>query len=754
MPSMMAIVSKAVFERDARGTAIGDIWPTDRYVSQNKGLAQLAGGDLYLVTVRPPDEALWLVAILEKPQFDKAQWSADDNATPIRDISNLKSRLKFANGQGLPSKAGALGMSLQTPRVLVEDDVELLVAAADMETTRGRTVAKAGSTSNAAKAGPTSNAAKAAASKSVAPKSNPVGSKSVAPVAPNSNPVASKSVAPISMSVDGGAAFLEQLLDTWADDSHPRLAELIVAASNEVRTPTPANVRGKTAVARAAWDELAETASAVDLPALLESLCDVTSGDAARRLDVVDQWMPDPRVDAAFVQVLIDVPFRATSTKPFWTKLFGLATEMRDPAQIARLEKLEFAHVAATMAEWLAVKTAKLVAQLKPRMEVAQGARPDLDAIAAAIGKSQREAAGEREELATLFTSVYEAPHDDGPRVVLADALIERGDPRGELINVQLRLVHEPNERALKVREKELLDAHGKGWLGELAPVLAAGFRFERGFLAACVVDNEHFDRVQKLVGNPAWSTVHTLSGSAAIGLHPVMRSLRRLGFDQWNARRHEEMPNAWRDLLIETTRPIEELTYGGIHGEQQWLDTVEGRRTAMVSDQSEVDALCACAALPELKRLTLRDDPVRHIYKIATAPVLERLEVLGFVYDRNNRFDAQRASPLVDFAKLLVEARVPTLRFEIGHYHETELELERGARGYERARLVVGPTMKSNWSHQLVDEAIRMLDSLPKTMRELHVTARKWTEPQQLSRLRAAASQLQLDVYDVSGRA
>jgi uncharacterized protein (TIGR02996 family) len=684
---MMAIVSKAVFEKTARGLAVGSTWATDRYVSQNQALAQLGGGDLYLVTVRPPDESLWLVAVLAKPAFADGRWTAAPNTAAIRDISHLKARLRFANGQGLPAKPGALGMSLQTPRVLADEDLALL--------------------------------------------------------ADGTRPA-----------VAAGTSLLEQLLARWADDNHPRLAELIVAASNELRAPTPAILRGKTQAARSSWDALAARATAADIPALLEGLCDVTSGDAAERLAVVEAWLPDPRIDAALVQVLIDVPYRATSTKPFWTKLFALATQIRDPAQIARLEKLAFAHVAATMAEWLGVKTAKLVAQLKPTLAAVHGERPDLEEIAAAIGASARARAGERAELADLFAAVYDAPHDDGPRVVLADALLEQGDPRGELISIQLRLAHEPADRALRTHEKELLDAHGKGWLGPLAPVLAAGFRFERGFLAACVVDNEHFDRVQKLVGHPAWSTVHTLAGSAAIGLHPVMRSLRTFGFDQANARRHEGLPDAWRDLLIETPRAIEELTYGGIHSEQQWLDTVEGRRNAMVSDASEVDALCACAALPNLKRLTLRDDPVLHVHKITSAPVLDRLEALGFIYDRNNRFDVQRASPLVDFAKLLAAARVPKLRFEIGHFHETELALERGAQGYERARLLIGPTMKSNWSAQLVDEAIRMLDSLPRTLRELHVTARKSLETQQLGRLRAAASQQGLDVYDVNGRA
>src|SRR5512139_983992 len=127
------------------------------------------------------------------------------------------------------------------------------------------------------------------------------------------------------------------------------------------------------------------------------------------------------------------------------------------------------------------------------------------------------------------------------------------------------------------------------------------------------------------------------------------MRSMTKLVFDQSNARRHEELPDAWHDLLVDTPRPIEDLHYSNMHSAQQWLDTVEGRRQVAVSDHSEIDALCACTALPKLRRLTMHGSPVLYIARLTTAPVLARLEQLAFVYDRNNRFDAQRASPLVD---------------------------------------------------------------------------------------------------------
>jgi hypothetical protein len=134
VPSVLAIISKAIFERDARTggrlAGVGDVVPLARYVSKNKGLAPLAdGGSLFLVTVRPPDEALWLVAVLEAPAHDGENWNSPPNTAPITDISAQKDQIRFANGSGIRAKKGALGMSLQTPRVLSDADVALLRAA-------------------------------------------------------------------------------------------------------------------------------------------------------------------------------------------------------------------------------------------------------------------------------------------------------------------------------------------------------------------------------------------------------------------------------------------------------------------------------------------------------------------------------------------------------------------------------------------------------------------------------------------------
>lgn len=126
--AMMAIVAKAAFEKEAGGARPGALWATDRYRAGSKALAPLAGGGtLYLVTVRPPDERLWLVAVLRGVDERDGAWVAPTpNAVPVADVSALRPTLRFTTGKGVSQEPGALGMSLQTPRALAPEDVAAL----------------------------------------------------------------------------------------------------------------------------------------------------------------------------------------------------------------------------------------------------------------------------------------------------------------------------------------------------------------------------------------------------------------------------------------------------------------------------------------------------------------------------------------------------------------------------------------------------------------------------------------------------
>jgi hypothetical protein len=164
---------------------------------------------------------------------------------------------------------------------------------------------------------------------------------------------------------------------------------------------------------------------------------------------------------------------------------------------------------------------------------------------------------------------------------VLADQLLSLGDPRGELIALQLAALEGRASRAQKTRESELLRRHGRSWMGAIEPVIhKSGAKFEAGFLArarAGFIDALHLERV---VGREEWATVHTLDVApwpravAPLVQHENMRSLRvLLGADP---------------SVLSLARPI----------------TLEILRLRHFPDPAE--RLIACACLPELRRLEL----------------------------------------------------------------------------------------------------------------------------------------------------
>jgi hypothetical protein len=140
MSGVLAIISKAVFEKMApKGVQPGNLVATDRYLSKVKSLEVLKeGGALFLVTVRPPDERLWLAAILEAPRLKSDGWYGAANQTPIADVTAAIPTFVFTSGKGLVAKKGALGMSLQTPRVLTGEDEALLRGLAGGEKAKTR----------------------------------------------------------------------------------------------------------------------------------------------------------------------------------------------------------------------------------------------------------------------------------------------------------------------------------------------------------------------------------------------------------------------------------------------------------------------------------------------------------------------------------------------------------------------------------------------------------------------------------------
>jgi uncharacterized protein (TIGR02996 family) len=86
---------------------------------------------------------------------------------------------------------------------------------------------------------------------------------------------------------------------------------------------------------------------------------------------------------------------------------------------------------------------------------------------------------------AALLAEVLAHPEDDGVRLIYADHLISTGDPRGELIAVQVKLATTPprQRKQLVARETALLRAHRRTWTKEASQV-AKRWEIRRGFVA------------------------------------------------------------------------------------------------------------------------------------------------------------------------------------------------------------------------------------------------------------------------------
>lgn len=105
--------------------------------------------------------------------------------------------------------------------------------------------------------------------------------------------------------------------------------------------------------------------------------------------------------------------------------------------------------------------------------------------------------------LQSLYERVYASPDDDQARLVLADALTEAGDPRGEFIVIQ---VTAPGGRArgmARLKELQLRREQGPGWLPP--GVRASTARFRRGFPYEVVLTGPTDP------AHPGWRTVERL---------------------------------------------------------------------------------------------------------------------------------------------------------------------------------------------------------------------------------------------------
>ena len=134
-----------------------------------------------------------------------------------------------------------------------------------------------------------------------------------------------------------------------------------------------------------------------------------------------------------------------------------------------------------------------------------------------------------------LVREVRAHPDADDARLVLADALLAHGDPRGEFIALQLA---GPSDDRRLDRIDQLLREYGKRWLGTLREITFRA-RFERGFVARLEL-NGRWTATEKgwaqHVVDPMLATIEDLVPGRSVGpiyarfvTSSAMTALRRI---------------------------------------------------------------------------------------------------------------------------------------------------------------------------------------------------------------------------------
>ena len=242
------------------------------------------------------------------------------------------------------------------------------------------------------------------------------------------------------------------------------------------------------------------------------SMSELRSLGLVDRLAQMVNWPDDPRVARRLTSVFdLPLPWNTGALRGLYAAITDWLIRIGDPAVRPRLE-ICAAEPRGPGSKIRAIQQReahRALAQIPPAMPQpfdaavrAWAARLDEPHL----GARQRRDATE----AALWDHIASAPDDLAPRIVLADLLLERGDPRGELIALQC-------SGAATARTRSLIDEHWHAWLGELALVLTRhGTEFERGMLTAIRIGQP---------SSPAWA-YRKAHGHRELGaVHTVRRA-------------------------------------------------------------------------------------------------------------------------------------------------------------------------------------------------------------------------------------
>ncbi len=294
---------------------------------------------------------------------------------------------------------------------------------------------------------------------------------------------------------------LREVLIAWRACRDPRLAAVIDTIDQGLQAKQPPAPKS----GRIRWfHEQLPGAEPESIGPLLTVLNEAGPDVVIERLRMLIAKPADPRIARAVWQLVTDGPFDLMT--PLGLPLLTAMMVHADPRATDALRPLT-----AHRAEHRLIFDGVLEA-LADRPALTEATRAMIGKLHDAFGSASGHIRKAQRDESELLEAIYEAPDDDAPRAIYADWLIERKDPRGEFIMLQLKAAQD-ELRPLDVNKMKMIaKRHSARWLGPLSAVIPTSARvFERGFLVAASLGPRHQRAFDATVSDPRWRTVRAL---------------------------------------------------------------------------------------------------------------------------------------------------------------------------------------------------------------------------------------------------
>ena len=317
---------------------------------------------------------------------------------------------------------------------------------------------------------------------------------------------------------------------------------------------------------------------------------------------------PDPRIASALAELVRTAPFKQTDGA-----LYGDVIEALDAIDDPRYRALildcwrrvepRMRHLRKDRkdGEILQRVAASVAARPAPEPYYFTAAIAEINTLLGAKTNAQKKQAS---DTSALLQAIYDDPLDTSLRLVYADALLEAGDPRGELITLQCNRGDGPVTK----RERELLRLHARTWLGAIEPaVLKSGLEYRRGFVGRareCANKQKH----EKALASQEWATVEDLDLTFVWG----DRGKRFLSDRRWKALR-----SVWN------IRSADLAELARVRDDYPW--------TMLAVKYADWQSISQITAFPQLAELALNDSiaPAVALRQLVGSPLTRTLRRL-----------------------------------------------------------------------------------------------------------------------------